>query len=435
MSEPRREADLSRSLMPIFRLLRIAFEAWRFGLAWTIERLSPWPPAVQSPEQLCRALARLGTTFIKFGQALSIRRDMLPDRYVAALQSLQEHIAPFPGKTRSGRSSTASGTRSKSCLPSSTLRRWPPPRSLRSTPRGSMTAERRSSKSAVQRSNPRSTRLKVLARAAMAIVPRLRHYQPLRLIDEIWTNLQREIDFRHEARNIRRFVAAFADWPTVHIPGVIDDLACQTVIVQERSAGRRIDDPAVGTDGPRLAQNFVEAYLHQIFVLGVFHGDPHLGNLFITGEGRICFHDFGLVGTLDRGTRRSLASRVYRRILASGSGLVSRRRDRSGRARRRDRPHRIPPRACRDHFRLRRTAAQRVVARRSLSAGDPARARAERLYTVRSRRAGSGALPCRECRAHPRSRVPAAGDTAGKGAGGSESGDGDGRIRRVRSTA
>ena len=78
--------------------------------------------------------------------------------------------------------------------------------------------------------------------------------------------------------------------------------------MQERSGGRRIDDPAIRSDGPQLAQNFVDAYLHQIFVLGIFHGDPHPGNLFITADGRICFHDFGLVGFLDRATRRKLAA-------------------------------------------------------------------------------------------------------------------------------
>ena len=146
------------------------------------------------------------------------------------------------------------------------------------------------------------------ARIAVAIMPRLSHYQPLRIIDEIWSNLRKEIDFRQEARNIRRFVAAFAQWDTVHIPGVIDDLVSESVIVQTKSSGRRIDDPAVAPDGPRLAQNFVDTYLHQIFILGAFHGDPHPGNLFITQEGRICFHDFGLIGLLDGAARRKLAA-------------------------------------------------------------------------------------------------------------------------------
>ena len=147
-----------------------------------------------------------------------------------------------------------------------------------------------------------------LARVAITLAPRLRHYQPQRLVEEIWSNLRQEIDFRREAKNIKRFAAAFADWPTLHIPGLVDDLVCETIIVQERSGGRRIDDPTVKVDGPRLAQNFVDAYLHQIFVLGVFHVDPHPGNMFITKEGRICFHDFGLIGFLDEAERRKLAA-------------------------------------------------------------------------------------------------------------------------------
>jgi ubiquinone biosynthesis protein len=298
--------------MTLLRLLRIAFAACRWGLGWTAERLSLWRPRVQSPERLCLALARLGTTFIKFGQALSIRRDMLPDRYVAALQSLQEHVAAFPVEDAIREIEAGLGDKpselfadfERTPLAAASVAQVHTAR----LPDGreAIVKVRRPGIKARIREDMRALRL--LARAAAAILPHLRHYQPLRLIDEIGANLENEIDFRREARNIRRFAAAFADWRTVHIPGVVDDLACETVIVQERSAGRRIDDPAVGADGPRLAQNFVEAYLHQIFVLGVFHGDPHPGNLFITAEGRICFHDFGLVGTLDRATRRNLAA-------------------------------------------------------------------------------------------------------------------------------
>jgi ubiquinone biosynthesis protein len=62
-------------------------------------------------------------------------------------------------------------------------------------------------------------------------------------------------------------VAAFADWPTIHIPRAIDGLVSETVIVQERSSGWRIDDPAIRAAGPKLAQNFVDAYLYQVFLL------------------------------------------------------------------------------------------------------------------------------------------------------------------------
>ena len=75
-----------------------------------------------------------------------------------------------------------------------------------------------------------------------------------RIVEEIWSNLRKEIDFRREARNIKRFAEAFADWPTIHIPGVVDDLMSESVVVQERSGGRRIEDPELRPDGPRLAE-------------------------------------------------------------------------------------------------------------------------------------------------------------------------------------
>ena len=299
-------------MSPLLRLLRIAIELFRFSSSSVIGRLHPARSRPRPPERLCLALARLGTTFIKFGQALSLRRDILPDDYISALQSLQDHVAPFPARDAIREIERGLGCPVKQLFVH--LDRKP----LAAASVAQVHAARlhdgreviiKVRRPGIDRQIGHDMRaLMMLTRVAAAFVPRLKHYQPLRIIDEIWSNLRKEIDFRHEARNIRRFATAFADWPTVHIPKVIDDLAGETVIVQERSGGWRIEDPAVASEGPCLAQNFVDAYLHQIFVLGVFHGDPHPGNLFITAERRICFHDFGLVGFLDRAARRKLAA-------------------------------------------------------------------------------------------------------------------------------
>lgn len=150
--------------------------------------------------------------------------------------------------------------------------------------------------------------LRGVLRVLLPLFPWLRRYEPLALVDEIWANLRRETDFRREARNTLRFAEAFRDSETVYAPAVVDGLYTESVLVQELSGGRRVDDPAVGTQGAQLAQALVDAYLQQIFVMGLFHGDPHPGNLFIMESGRICFHDFGIVGTFDSSTRRNLAA-------------------------------------------------------------------------------------------------------------------------------
>jgi len=248
---------------PLFRLLRIAFEVLRFTSGSATARLLRSRRRLPAPKRLCLSLARLGTTFIKFGQALSIRRDMLPDAYVAALQSLQDHIAPFPAQIAIGEIERA-------------LQR-PLGELFERFDREPLAAASVAQVHAARLRDGRQVIVKVrrphikvqidhdmralawVARIAVAFAPRLKGYRPLRVIDEIWSNLRKEIDFRQEARNVRRFATAFADWDTIHIPGVIDDLVSESAIVQERSSGRRIDDPTIAPDGPRLAQNLVSS--------------------------------------------------------------------------------------------------------------------------------------------------------------------------------
>jgi ubiquinone biosynthesis protein len=124
----------------------------------------------------------------------------------------------------------------------------------------------------------------------------------------VWLNLRRELDLREEARNGHRFATEFRSSPTIVVPDVVDGLASETVMVQTRLHGRRVDELDLGESGPRLAQALIDAYVHMFFVLGFFHGDPHPGNLLVTPDGRLGLHDFGVVGSLDRQTRHALAS-------------------------------------------------------------------------------------------------------------------------------
>lgn len=297
--------------MVLSRLFRLASEGFRFAVVLATDRLRPLRPK-RAPEQLRVALSRLGPTFIKFGQALSLRRDILPDDYTAALQGLQDHVAPFPAREAVHEIESALG-RPVTDLFAHFDRKPLAAASIAQVHTARMHDGRevviKVRRIDIKRMIDRDMRaLLALTSLAVMVMPRLRHYQPSRIVMEIWSNLRKETDFRQEARNITRFATALANWPVIDVPRVVDSLVSDSVLVQERGSGARVDDPIVRSDGARLARDFVDVYLHQIFVLGIFHGDPHPGNLFITTGGHICFHDFGLVGILDRATRRRLAA-------------------------------------------------------------------------------------------------------------------------------
>lgn len=276
--------------------------------AW--ERFRGIPPtASELPLRLRATLERLGPTFVKLGQAMSLRRDLLPDPYLAALRDLQDHVGPFPPADARREIEHGLGRSIDELFtvfevePMAAASIAQVHRARLSDGRAVIVKVRRPGIRAQIERDMRA--LRGLGSLASALAPRIQRFQPLRLIEEIWANLRKETDFRQEARSVRRFREAFRGWPAIHIPDVVDGLLAETVLVQEMSGGLHIGDPSI--DGPRLAQVLVDAYLHQFFVVGLFHGDPHPGNLFVMPDGRFCFHDFGLVGYLDGHTRRALA--------------------------------------------------------------------------------------------------------------------------------
>lgn len=283
------------------------------GFVWAWWRLRKRAPQ-QLPDRLRQMLEGLGTTFIKLGQGLSLRWDVLPADYRNALERLHNRVPPFDGALAMAMVQSAFGAPIQSLFSEFD----PVPLAAASVaqvhkarlPDGREVAVkvRRPGIAALVHADMRLLRL--FARIGQFMVPALRRQQPLELIDELGAFLRNEIDMVHEARNIRRLSDAFSGIANVTMPQLIEPLATTEALVQEFSHGRPLATVYGTGRAHAIAGILLDAYIRQLFGVGVFHADPHPGNLMDMPDGRVCFHDFGSIGYLDPEARVALAQLI-----------------------------------------------------------------------------------------------------------------------------
>lgn len=291
------------------RLLEINTALWGY-VAWSLLVRAGMRARVAPEKRFAQVLEGLGTTFVKLGQGLSLHRELLPDAYVAELERLQDNVQPFSAELARCEVEQSFGKPLDQLFASYEAQ----PFAAGSIAQVHGATMRDGRRVAVKIRRPGIRRMveedvRILGWFLWSVglmVPAIRRARTRQVLEELSRNLHKEIDFRQEAMNILRFGQMFAGSDEVHVPAVVDGLYTEWVVVQEMSMGQRIDAPQLQADGARLAQALVNAFLHQFFVAGLFHGDPHPGNLFVLPDGRICMHDFGLVGFLDRATRLNL---------------------------------------------------------------------------------------------------------------------------------
>lgn len=251
--------------------------------------------------------------FMKLGQVLSTRPDLVPPAYETELAKLQDAAPPVPVAEVEATVRRALGRAVDDAY--ATFDRVPLAAAsigqvhAATLPDGTDVVVKVRRPGVVQQVD---LDLHLLARAArlLARIPFLRRYDPVGLVREFAATLHGELDYEREGHNAERVGTELAAEPRVHVPGVHWESTTEDVLTEDRIRGTKIDDvgalDSAGLDRPGVAARFADAYLTMVFVHGFFHADPHPGNVFVEPDGRIGFVDFGMVGTVAPEASRGL---------------------------------------------------------------------------------------------------------------------------------
>ena len=253
------------------------------------------------------ALEELGPTFIKLGQLLSTRPDLVPADIIDELKKLQDHLPAVPTDDIRAQIHSELGYPVEDLfidfrsIPLATASIAQVHRATLKDGSEVVCKVRRPEIEAVI-----ITDLDImmgLAYLANKHLPGADMYDPIGVVKEFRRSIQRELDFSREARTIERFAKNFGDDTTVHIPAVYWDYTGHTVLTMEYVSGIKITNLAElqsdGHDLKLIARRGADSFLKQVFQFGLFHADPHPGNLHILENDVICILDYGMVGRID----------------------------------------------------------------------------------------------------------------------------------------
>jgi ubiquinone biosynthesis protein len=263
--------------------------------------------------RLRELLELLGPAFVKFGQLLSLRRDIFSEACIAELTKLQDQV---PADSQTEPRTVIQRELGKPVgelyadfddLP---LAAASMAQVYIATLHDGVEAVVKVQRSGIEKTiNTDLAIMFFLARQLEHRVAESRRFSPLALVGEFAETIIAELDFRREGRNADRFRENFKDDPAVSVPGIFWDLTTARILTMERSLGHRAGeyDSHDADTGRKFSGNLIRTFLQQVFEHGFFHGDPHPGNVFLLDDGRLCFHDFGIVGTLNGDDQENLA--------------------------------------------------------------------------------------------------------------------------------
>ncbi len=313
--------------MSVLRLGRILWIGWRFRLYRFLPRFSGGVDATRGV-RLREALETLGPIFVKFGQVLSTRRDLLPADLADELAKLQDRVPPFGSDFAVAEVESSLGKRLDQVFGSFERE----PVASASVAQVHLAALKDGTEVAVKVLRPGVERAiakdVLLLETAAWLVELLwadgRRLKPREVVAEFARHLDDELDLVREAANASLLRRNFAESPLLAVPAIHWDFCSRRVMVMERMHGTPISQIDVlrrkGVDIPALSRAGVEIFFTQVFRDGFFHADMHPGNILVSDNGKYIALDFGIMGTLSEVDKSYLAqnflaffNRDYRR--------------------------------------------------------------------------------------------------------------------------
>ncbi|HUQ85909.1 MAG TPA: AarF/ABC1/UbiB kinase family protein [Vicinamibacterales bacterium] len=278
----------------------------------------------EAPEALANDLEKLGPTFIKLGQVLSTRPDLLPPSYLEALTRLQDSVKPFPFADVQRIVEEELGARLSKAF--SVFEETPiAAASLGQVHRAAL-RDGRAVAVKVQRPDIAKTvanDLAALDEIAQFLTNRTgagRKYDLVGMVAEFRIALEAELDYQQEANNLKLIAKNLEEFEAIVIPQPVEGYISSRVLTMNYVAGTKVTkiSPVARLEiqGDVLADTLVRAYLKQIVIDGVFHADPHPGNVFVTEDGLLALIDLGMVGRLSP----QMQDRLLKMLLAISEG-------------------------------------------------------------------------------------------------------------------
>ncbi len=281
-------------------------------------------------ERTRHAFEELGPTFIKLGQLLSARPDLVTKTFADEFRKLLDEVPPFPVEEAkaiiekelekplheifSSFDETSVAAASIAQVHHATLKD------------GSDVIIKVCRPNIEENIENDIAILYLIARLMLKYIPESRFFNPTGIVDEFSKNIKKEMDFFIEADNATTFLKNFEGSDTVYIPKVYYKYTTKRVLTMERLVGIRIDNferlDREGFDRKEIARKGTEAYFKQLFEDGFFHADPHPGNIFILEDGRMGLMDFGIVGRLSEETMEGIANTFLALIYKDFDRLV-----------------------------------------------------------------------------------------------------------------